>query len=76
MSGVNNVPGVDPKVIELADKAGCRRGEYDRDWCVTHMNDWPYDERACDTVRQILGFPRRRYLGDGRAAGLPNLPVK
>lgn len=61
---------------KLASSAGCRRGSYDYDLCVAHgRSPWPYDEQACMTALQVLGYPARQWLGDGRARGKPVCPV-
>lgn len=61
---------------KLASSAGCRRGSYDFDLCMMHGSaPWPYDEQACMTALQVLGYPSRTWLGDGRARGNPVCPV-
>ena len=61
---------------ELVRQAGCQRGSYDYDLCMTHgRSPWPYDEQACMTALQVLGYPKRGWLGDGRARGNPVCPV-
>lgn len=52
-------------------RAGCQRGGHNPDKCLRHSGAWPEDERACNVVLSILGYPARRYLGDGRAEGAP-----
>lgn len=62
---------------ELIRNARCTRGAYAPDQCITHGHArYPYDERVCNSILQVLGCTPRAYLGDGRARGKPILPAR